>query len=70
MRSILLQQYPACLARLTWMVCKMGGMWSTNTVLLGVVFRVCSKQHATFLFSSHLAFSQSISLNLGGATIQ
>ena len=33
--TLLLQQGPACLVCLTWMVCEMGGKWPYSHFLLG-----------------------------------
>ena len=53
------QQYPACLPRL-----KSFARWevsiNTNAVLWGVISRICSKQHASSLYSYYLAFSPSV----------
>ena len=40
--SLLLQQCPACLARLTCIVFVMGGKWPYSYVLWGVAARTCS----------------------------
>ena len=50
--SLLLQQCPVCLARLTWMVFKM-----KVAVQWGAANRICLKQFVTFLCSSHLPLS-------------
>ena len=55
--SLLLQQCSSCLVCPTWMVCEMRGKWPYSYFLLGAASRICSRQHATFLYSFHLAFS-------------
>ena len=53
--SLLLQQCPACLARLTWIVFVIGSRW-------GVVARTCSGLHAAFLCNCRLASSPAVLL--------
>ena len=36
--SLLLQQYPACLVRLTWIVFVMGGKWPYSWCLVGYIY--------------------------------
>ena len=45
------------LVHLILMVCEMRGKRTYNCFLWGVAFKICSKQHIVFLYSSHLAFS-------------
>ena len=40
--SLLLQQCPACLVRLTWIVFVMGGKWPYSCFLWGAAARTCS----------------------------
>ena len=47
--SLLLQQCPACLVRLTWIVFVMGGRWPYNWCFWGVAVRTCSILLAAFL---------------------
>ena len=58
--SLLLQLCLACFAGLGWLVRWKGGGQTTG-VLWGAVPSFSSKQHVTFLCSSHLAFSPSAS---------
>ena len=58
--SLLLQQSPACLARLTWIVFAMGGR--TAVVLWGVASSTCSIEHAAFLCNCCRAFSLYVKL--------
>ena len=53
--SLLAQQCPACLVRLSWIVFVMGGR--IVGVLWGVAARTCSILHATFLCNCRLASS-------------
>ena len=53
--SLLLQQYPACLVRLAWIVFVIGGR--TVGVLWGVATRTCSRLLAAFLCNCSLASS-------------
>ena len=55
--SLLLQQCPACLVCLTWIVFVMGAGGRTVGVLWGVAARTCSGLHAAFLCNCHLASS-------------
>ena len=47
--SLLLQQCPACLVRLTMIVFVMGGRWPYSSALWVVTARACSIFHTTFL---------------------
>ena len=61
--SLLLQQCPACLVRLTWIVFVIGGQVAvTLGVLWGVAARTCSGLHAAFLCNCHLASSPAVLL--------
>ena len=60
--SLLLQQCPACLVHLIWMVCEMRSKWTYISCFQYITSRVCSRQHAAFLCSSCLAFSLSVLL--------
>ena len=60
--SLLLQQCPACLVRLTWIVFVIGGRCSTVGVLWGVAARTCSGLHAAFLCNCHLVSSPAVLL--------
>ena len=51
--SLLFHQCPAYLVYLTWIVCEMRVKLPYSCCFS----RICSKQHITFLCSSHLAFS-------------
>ena len=57
--SLLLQQWPACLVRLTWIVFMMGGRWPYSWCLVG-----CCHQDlfniATFLCNCRLASSPAV----------
>ena len=55
--SLLLQQCPACLVRLTWIVFVIGVGGRTVGVLWGVAARTCSGLHAAFLCNCHLTSS-------------
>ena len=59
---LLLQQCPACLVLLTWIVFVIGGRWRTVGVLWGVTARTCSGLHAAFLCNCHLASSPAVLL--------
>ena len=52
---LLLQQCPACLVSLTWIVFVMGGRWLIVGDLWGVATRTCSILLATFLCNCRLA---------------
>ena len=52
--SLLLQQCPACLIHLTWIVFMMGGRWPYSWCLLGVASRTCSILLAAFLCNCRL----------------
>ena len=60
--SLLLQQCPACLVRLTLIVFVMGGRWPYSWCFWGVAARTCPKLLAVFLCSCRQAFSLSASL--------
>ena len=60
--SLLLQQCPTCLVRLTWIVFVMGAGGRTVGVLWGVAARTCSGLHAAFLCNCHLASSPAVLL--------
>ena len=62
--SLLFQQCPACLVRLTWMVFEMGCKWPYSWVffLWNFISRICSKYLVAFLCGFHLAFSLCVSL--------
>ena len=60
--SLLLQQCPACLVRLTWIVFVMGGQWPYIWCLGGVSARTCSILLATFLCNCRLASSPAVLL--------
>ena len=50
--SLLLQQCPACLVLLTWVVFVIGDRWPYSWCLWGVAARTCSGLHAAFLLFS------------------
>ena len=58
--SLLLQQCPACLFRLTWIVFVMGGLWPYSWCFVGIASRTCSILLAAFLYNCRLAFSPGI----------
>ena len=61
--SLLLQQCPACLVRLAWIVFVIGGRWPYSCivgVLLGVAARTCSILLLTFLYNCRLASSPTV----------
>ena len=60
--SLLLQQCPACLVRLTWIVFMMGAGGRTVGVLWGVAARTCSRLHVAFLCNCRLASSPAVLL--------
>ena len=60
--SLLLQQCPACLVRLTWIVFVIGGRWPYSWCLVGVAARTCSRLLAAFLCNCRLASSPAILL--------
>ena len=60
--SLLLQQCPACLVHLTWIVFMMGSRWSYSWCLVGCCLQDCSILLATFLCNCHLASSPAILL--------
>ena len=53
--SLLLQQCPACLVHLTWIVFVLGSWWPYSSCLAGVAARTCSILLAAFLFNCRLA---------------
>ena len=55
--SLLLQQCPACLARLTWIVFVIGGRWPYSWCLAA---RICLRLHVAFLCNCRLASSAAI----------
>ena len=55
--SLLFEQCPVCLVRLTLIVFVMGGRWPTAAVLSGVASRTCSVELAAFLCNCRQAFS-------------
>ena len=55
--SLLLQQCPACLVRLTWIVFVIGGRWPYSWCLVGCCCLDFSGLHAAFLCNCHLASS-------------
>ena len=58
--SLLLQQCPACLIRLTWIVFVMRGSWPYSWCLVGCFDRTCSILLATFWFNCRLASSPAV----------
>ena len=60
--SLLLQQCPACLVRLTWIVFVIGAGGRTVGVLWGFAARTCSRLHAAFLCNCRLASSPAVLL--------
>ena len=60
--SLLLQQCPACLVRLTWIVFVMGAGGRTVGVLWGVATRTCLRLHVAFLCNCRLASSPAVLL--------
>ena len=60
--SLLLQQCPACLVRLTWIVFVMGGRWPYSWCFVGVTARTYSILLATFLCNCRLFSSRDILL--------
>ena len=60
--SLLLQQCPACLVCLTWIVFVIGGRWPYSGVLWGVTARTCSRLLTTFLCNCRLASSPAVLL--------
>ena len=59
---LLLQQCPACLVRLTWIVFVMGGRWLYSWCLLGVAARTYSILLSTFLCNCRLDSSPAVFL--------
>ena len=60
--SLLLQQCPACLVRLTWIVFVMGGRWPYIGALWGFAARNYSILLSTFLCNCRLASSPAVLL--------
>ena len=60
--SLLLQQLPACLVRLTWIVFLMGGRWPYSWCIVGVAARTCSILLAAFLCNCRLVSSPAVLL--------
>ena len=60
--SLLLQQCPACLVRLTWIVFVIGGRWPYSWCLVGVAARTYSRLLAAFLCNCRLASSPAVLL--------
>ena len=58
--SLLLQQCPACLVRLTWIVFVMWGRWPYSWCLVGCCRQDCSILLATFLSNCCLASSPAV----------
>ena len=68
--SLLLQQCPAFLVRLIWMVLVMGGTWPTAAVLWGAAFRICSILHVSFLYKHFVKlFRYTLCQRLCGSSI-
>ena len=61
--SLFLQQCPACLVHLTWIVFVMGGRWPYSWCLWGVATRTCSILLATFMCNCRLTSSPVPKLN-------
>ena len=62
--SLLYQQRPVLLVHFTWMVCETGSR--RFSVLYGIASKICSKQPAASLCSSHLAFSTGVFIKSKG----
>ena len=60
--SLLLQQCPACLVRLTWIFFVMGGRWPYSWPLVGCCRQDLFKLLTAFLFNCRLAFSPAVLL--------
>ena len=60
---LLLQQCPACLVHLTWIVFMTGGKWHIVGVLRGCTSRTCSILLTAFLCNCCLAFSPAVLLS-------
>ena len=61
--SLILQQSPACLVHLTWIVCVIGSKWLYCCFLVWYCLQdLFSRQHKASLCSFHLAFSLSMLL--------
>ena len=58
--SLLLQQCPACLVRVTLIVFVMGGWWPYSCFFVGCGSKTCSILLAEFLYSCRQAFSPSV----------
>ena len=68
--SLLLQQCPACLVRLTWIVFVIGGRWPYSWCLVGVAARTCSGLHAAFFPKVNQIASLEFELAYYNATVQ
>ena len=55
--SLLFQQCPTCLIRLTWIVTVMDGRWPYSCCFVGVASMTCSIKLTTFLCNCRQAFS-------------
>ena len=60
----LLQQCPACLVHLTWIVFVMGGRWPCSWCLVGCCRQDCSILLATFLCNCRLASSRFVNVQV------
>ena len=60
--SLLLQQCPACLVRLTWIVFVIGGRCPYSWCLVGCCARTCLRLHVAFLSNCRLASSPAVLL--------
>ena len=58
--SLLLQQCPACLVCLTWIVFVIGGRWPYSWCFVGVASRTCSILLAAFLCNCRRASSPAV----------
>ena len=58
--SLLLQQCPACLVRLAWIVFVIGGRWPYSWCLVGCCCQDCSIFLSTFLYNCRLASSPAV----------
>ena len=56
---LLLQQWPAWLVRLIWMVLELGDSWPYSCCFAGCCSRICSLYLVVFLSNTHQGFSQS-----------
>ena len=53
---LVLQRCPSCFARIIGKFCEMGSKWQYSCCLKDITSRICSKQYAESLQSSHVAF--------------